>query len=1402
MKKSLTVLLAVLMVISLIPFSALADTWTSNSPTVSLTAEGPDSNKVIAVTINVSESDNICVYTFSVGYDSSLVSVDEGNGTFEYENDDGDMVPIGLTLDGANTTDNFNFNYDRTKSGDGEQKVFLITDAREKGISKNGFTATMFFKVNDGVADGSTFTFELKDGVFDDASLFEVGNKDGDVIDFPSTGTSVSIVPPVSALQISGKVATPAKGASDTSDIGSADGLSDVTVTWSPALSSSKFAASTAYTATVTVTPKSGVTLKDDATVTGGPSDLTFTRDGDKFTATKTFEKTKDKELTSLTLDTAPSAKTYEHGDTLNTAGMVLTAAYDNGTSENVATKAEIKYNTGDALSKGDTSVEASYDGKSVTIDGLTVNAKKVTVTVADIADQAYTGSAIEPAVNVNCAEEGVSLVKDTDYTVAYASNTDVGKAYVTVSPVESSKYTFTESSKNFNITPGSISEGDFTIDTAAKKYTGAAIEPTVTSDKYTAGTDYKVTYSNNKAVGEATIKIDGQGNFGGSITKTFKITAVQLTMAATAEDKTYDGTDVATIKSGALTGVLGSDDVKVAEASIEGKFDDANAGTDKAVTTEAKFTLTGAAAGNYTLKQPTGLKASIAKAASEDKTASVSGKYGSSGEYDLSADILEGCTAGTMDVSNTEGALTGAPTMNGTTLSYSFVNDPDKVGKTAVVTIPMSGTNYEDYNIVITFTVADKLAQTIDAKNVKATYGDTGKSVKGTVTVGDGAVSYSLKSGDAVTVNSTTGALTINKAGTAVVTVTAAATEEYAEATKDVKVTINKADVTVTAVDKTISIGEELPDLSAPAEGTDYTVDGLKGSDKLGGTIQMAYQKDGADVTPDIASEGTYDIVITGATAPSDNYNTLTVKNGTLTINSKLPQTVTAEDVVTVYGSIGAMVAGSTDGDGAVTYAVKSGEDVVSVNSASGLLTIKKAGTAVITVTAAETETYAKGEKEITVTVDRKEIPVPAADTTAYTYNGSEQAYQIPASDAYTVTGAEQTNAGSYDVTVALNDKANTVWEDGTDSDKTFTFAIAKAEVIVTAIDRSIYVGAKAPDLSAPAEGTDYVVTGLQGTDTLDSVSLSYSKDGTAATPDTSKAGNYDIVVEAAVSGTDYNLTTVNGVLKISSIYYEIVTPTKNITVTSSAHGRVIVTPTSAVKGSTVTVTTIPDEGYELGTLVVTDSTGNKVQLTDLGGGKQTFKMPGDKVVVSATFVPKAKQSPFVDVPTSAYYFEPVVWAVEQGITTGTSATTFGPNESCTRAQAVTFLWRMAGKPVATSAVNPFTDVAEKDYFYSAVLWAVEKGITLGTSATTFSPDDIVTRAQMVTFLWRYAGKPSMGSANPFTDVAEKDYFYSAVLWAVEKNITVGTSATTFSPDDTCNRSQTVTFLYRYNAK
>ena len=257
----------------------------------------------------------------------------------------------------------------------------------------------------------------------------------------------------------------------------------------------------------------------------------------------------------------------------------------------------------------------------------------------------------------------------------------------------------------------------------------------------------------------------------------------------------------------------------------------------------------------------------------------------------------------------------------------------------------------------------------------------------------------------------------------------------------------------------------------------------------------------------------------------------------------------------------------------------------------------------------------------------------------------------------------------------------------------------------------------------------------------------------------------------------------------------YSVSTPSK------TKNGSVTVSPKSASKGDTVTVTVKPDSGYVLETLTVTDKNGNELTLKDKGNGKYTFTMPAGKVEVKATFMEdNSMLNFFYDVPNNAYFYEAVKWAVKNGITDGVGNNLFAPEQPCTRAQIVTFLWRAAGSPEPKGAASGMTDVVSGSYYEKAVAWAIENGITTGTTTSTFSPDATCTRAQAVTFLAR-ALKAKAASAAEFSDVPTGSYFADAVAWAAANGVTEGIGGGLFGSDNDCTRGQIVTFLYRaYN--
>lgn len=260
--------------------------------------------------------------------------------------------------------------------------------------------------------------------------------------------------------------------------------------------------------------------------------------------------------------------------------------------------------------------------------------------------------------------------------------------------------------------------------------------------------------------------------------------------------------------------------------------------------------------------------------------------------------------------------------------------------------------------------------------------------------------------------------------------------------------------------------------------------------------------------------------------------------------------------------------------------------------------------------------------------------------------------------------------------------------------------------------------------------------------------------------------------------------------------------TPRYAVTVPDKTeNGSLSVTPKNAKKGSDVTVTATPDKGYEVDDIVAKDAKGNKLTLKDNGDGTYTFTMPASKVTVTAAFAEKkaepiAPEKLFADVSAEEYYYEAVKWASENGVTGGIGENLFGANLPCTRAQIVTFLWRAAGSP-EPKGMSGFVDVSADAYYAKAVAWAVEEGIVSGTSATTFNPDAVCTRAQSVAFLYRAFGE-KVNKAAGFSDVSADAYYADAVAWAVENGVASGIGGGLFAPDQDCARGQIVAFLYR----
>ena len=340
-------------------------------------------------------------------------------------------------------------------------------------------------------------------------------------------------------------------------------------------------------------------------------------------------------------------------------------------------------------------------------------------------------------------------------------------------------------------------------------------------------------------------------------------------------------------------------------------------------------------------------------------------------------------------------------------------------------------------------------------------------------------------------------------------------------------------------------------------------------------------------------------------------------------------------------------------------------------------------------------------------------------------------------------------------------------------------------------------------PILPAPKYAVSFVVTPAELTNVIIKV------DGQVVTnPANLEAGTYQAEVSAdncEVFNSNITITadTATHTQTIAMTYRKSSSgddsdPTYAIEVGKDIrNGTVTANRRYAERGDTVTITVKPDDGFKLDDLTVTDKNGKELKLTDKGNGKYTFTMPASKVEIKATFVKEVETSPFSDVSTSAYYYEAVKWAQEKGITGGIGNGLFGPNQPCTRAQIVTFLWRAAGSP-EPKAMSSFADVSTDAYYAKAVAWAVENGITTGTGDGKFSPDATCTREQAVAFLYRASGSPAVSGGSAFSDVAANAYYADAVAWAEKNGVTGGIGGGLFGSGNTCTRAQIVTFLYR----
>ena len=1166
-------------------------------------------------------------------------------------------------------------------------------------------------------------------------------------------------------------------------------------------------------TATVTYEIKKATPQASDFTFTA-PGNLTY--DGNPKTATVTFTK----------IDADHIKVKYYQGETV----------------------VERPTEAGTYTVKIDVEESGNYNAASDLTNGWTFEIAKNTNTpdVTLSGEMVYKREKIEPTATVKIGN--ATLVKDQDYTVTYGTNFDAGTNTGVVYIEAKGNYGFTEVIKYFNIAKKTITvtaenkssrvgqalekltytcdpqpyEGDTfsgELATNANKDTAGTYD--ITQDTLTLGDNYNIdfkpgTYTVNAKDEQTNFNFAGVEN--GKVTKVYGADT-EFTLAAT----------------GAATGstvTYSSSNEAVATVDGTGKVTIKGAGT-------AKITATASATDDYA-------------EATAEYTLTVSPKTLTAADLEFTAnrtftkeyDGTTNCTTATVQINSDAKVNNGdaLPTVTGT---YAY-NSKDAKGATKV-TFTTERTENTNYILPAGLTVEHKASITQRVLTVgtvtatskqydgydNATFYVTGIELIGTVSgetlkmdatgaPGDyGIFDTKFDSADAGKNKRITGTVTLlgssalasnytfevdgKESSTAPFT----ATGEIIPADGGSKGSVERTQKFTDGDPKTETIAWQ--QLLPAGQKWNYSC-GYNTSTGTSAHIVCSVDSATGALSYTITGGGAGDQITFTVTAQCNNYDDFTY-TVTVRLTARDPQKLEFKGVVNgkvtkTYGDADFTIKATGAATNSSVIYESSDETVATVDS-NGKVTIKGAGTATIKAKASATPDYEAKEISYALTVNKLRIPVPTKGTNELEYTGQEQTYLPDGLDtAYCEIESNKATdviaGGSWhNADVSLKDRSNTEWADGADSTahRPYPFRITPKPVTVTALDKKITAGQPAPELTS----ADYTVTGLIGNDTLGGISLYYADPSDlskAVTPDTGKAGTYAIVVTKGGTGSNnYAPTFVNGTLTIASrpsggvvaVTYPVNVPGE------TERGSVSSNVKNASKGSTVTITVEPEDGFQLADLTVTDKDGNELPLTDKGDGKYTFTMPAGKVEVNATFAEKIETSPFADVSTDAYYYEAVKWAAEQGITGGVGGGLFAPDQSCTRAQIVTFLWRAAGSPEPKS-MSSFSDVPEDSYYAKAVAWAVENGITVGTSATTFSPDATCTRAQGVTFLFR-AAKASADGAPAFRDVAADAYYAAAVKWATDNSVTNGIGGGLFGSDNDCTRAQIVTFLWRLYA-
>lgn len=1198
------------------------------------------------------------------------------------------------------------------------------------------------FKIKEGATSGakvfSVTNYKLEGGTPSEYGEFEIISSPDSVI-----GSKTLDVEVVSALtgNLPVAITKPVKGEVPQSAITETTQYTG-SITWIPTDSGGKFAANTEYTAKVTLTAKDGYQFASDVTpsVTDATiSDTSVSSDGKTLTFKAAFPKTGSATLKGIDIITRPALElavptAAPNATATNERSLAVTGVYDDGSGGPVAVNWEI---TTTPIPKG-----VSLDGSTLKV---TNEAKAGTFMIKATSAEDYTDS------------ETVTITKDTP----------AARAIVATAPTKGTDITVPVGGTT---TSGNCGYKVYDQYGAEMPGIGATwkmkLEPTTVTG-VTLTTDGAIAVTNDATTCTATVYAEGSG------VKSNEITFNIAREASVAKSLTIEGT---------------ADSVTVPTVTEPGK------------TNSADVTYTATVKDQYGAVIPNPnveWNVTDATGVSIDKT---TGKL----------TVSNKANAGTVTITAKSGTLTATKdvTINKDTPKETFVKITAQDNEPPVTLIICTGSPRLEY---YTATVYDQYG---NEKQDDVTWSLNPASYPG--------VNYAISE-------------TNNNIVTLKVDPNAAAGPfKLVAASKTVPTVKHELNI---EVKKKIDVSDKINfnDGSLPYNGAGqkYEKAALDSSVTAGEGGKWTYTyavKSGSTGTLDAANlpktAGTYTV-----TATYEDSTNVGSKAAVLTI---APKVLHSSDLEQTGGSATKVYDGTATSS--ITVGVKAsslcGTDTLPINGSAvyNSANVTDANTITFTPAAITTGNYTLAATEkLTITnakITPRDLTVTpnagqskefgATDPTlTYAYSG-EVSGETPAFDGELARDPGE-NVGTYEIkqgTLKLKDNTS--------------FLANNYKLVVASGSKFEITKAASPTLKDITDSQKYTVTSGEtaiGTAGMpaDAGTLTYAKGTTESTTGTvaidswavdatgkvtytlsGGAAGDTVTLSVTITSANYNDATVKVVITLTK-------PSSSgggggggvttypITVKSAKNGDVTASHKSAAKGTTVTLTVDPDKGYVLDTLTVLDGKDKEIKLTEKNG-KYTFTMPASKVTVEAAFKASAPtgKNPFVDVPAGSYYEDAVIWAVGKGITTGTSATTFNPNGICTRAQAVTFLWRAAGSPAAKSGAMPFADVKAGSYYYDAVLWAVEQGITKGTSETMFSPDATCTRAQIVTFLWRANGSPVASGNSAFTDVASDAYYAAAVTWAEKNDITGGIGGGLFGSNNNCTRAQIVTFIYR----